>query len=538
MSIRYIRSTRSWIVFWGVVLSGGIGYLATLGLERWPAAQAVPIPRRLLAAGFWGVAWTALTGGWWINTFYNAGGALLGMYHPWPRFGNFALLGGWVFWTLLLWAVLPLTRAWLRMPGDPVPETPFPAAVVRPPMQVSNGTDIGCNAKGQAVVITDEELNTHLLVVGASGSGKTNALLLLAASALRRKRPLVFIDGKGSGDLRRRLESLATAAGRPMLTWSVSGSTYYNPLRYGGPTELRDKIIESEVWTEPHYRRAAENYLGELLLCMKSTGTPVTLSRVAELLVPSALKALARTLGDQSESQRLTAYLTNLDESTRSAVAGLANRLGTLVRSEAGPWLTAGSPEIDLLDVATNGGVVLFSLDALRFPGLVSQMSALLLLDLRTVASRLIENGSTLPCYVIIDEFTAFDGAQVLALLNKGREAGLCCVLATQDLSDVEKAGGPAFVNQVVANTNVKLTLRQDVGTSAQLLSASVGTRPVWRKTHATDGGGPTGLGSLREFEEPILDPNLLKRLTPHEAVLVRKAPTWAVERVRLRKAE
>ena len=197
----------------------------------------------------------------------------------------------------------------------------------------------------------------------------------------------------------------------------------------------------------------------------------------------------------------------------------------------------AQGPVIDLLQAALLGQPVLFSLDALRFPSLAAQVGALLLQDAKTVAAELLARGNTVPCYLVIDEFNVFDGPQVLALLNKGREAGLCTVLATQDLSDLAAAGGETLVQQVLANTNVKLVLRQDVDESANRLASAVGTRERCNATHRVSDGEPTGESSLRQVDEFLVHPNLRKQLPPQQSVLVRKAPTLLASWLRLRKA-
>ena len=281
-----------------------------------------------------------------------------------------------------------------------------------------------------------------------------------------------------------------------------------------------------------------------MLGALEAADQPATLSTVADLLFPKALEAFARKIPDEDRAQRLYAYIDSLDRSALSAVVGLGSRLATLIESEAGPWLQDGddadaaTPSVDLLEALTSGEPVLFSLDALRFPGLAAQMGALLLQDLKAVAAELLARGNARPCYLVIDEFNIFEGRQVLALLNKGREAGLCCVLATQDLADVDAAGGPTLVDQVLANTNVKLLLRQEVDAYANRLAMAVGTRTAWLGTHRSSNGLPTGEASMREVDEFIVHPNLLKQLPPHQAVLVRKAPELVAQQLRLWAAE
>ena len=51
------------------------------------------------------------------------------------------------------------------------------------------------------------------------------------------------------------------AAGRPFRLWTPDGPGHWNPLAHGNATELKDKLIATERFTEPHYQRAAERYV-------------------------------------------------------------------------------------------------------------------------------------------------------------------------------------------------------------------------------------------------------------------------------------
>jgi hypothetical protein len=575
---------RRWLYVYAFVLSAAVGLPAGWALHRLAEARGVR-PRWLwAAAGIWALLWTAPTRAWWLLAFYRAAIALVFGGH-WPRHGGVALLAGWVFWTLLLSAALPPALRFFRSPyADdlvaaprastlPLLSAPAPRVLEHVPVPVPDGVELGRDSAARPGLLTDAEANTGVLVTGAPGAGKSNLVLRILDSVLARGLPAITIDGKGSVQLRRHLEDSAARAGRSLLVWTFSGPARYNPLQHGGPTELRDKLIAVESWTEPHYRRAAERYLGAVFSALAAAGEPASLPLIADLLFPKALEAFARRIPDEAHAKRLYAYIDSLDHSAASAIVGLGNRLATLVESEAGPWLqlpgmaraaaaapprrargapapapaappapepTAdgpAAPVIDLLEAVLLRQPVLFSLDALRFPGLAAQVGALLLQDAKTVAAELLSRGNAVPCYLVIDEFNVFDGPQVLALLNKGREAGLCTVLATQDLSDVAAAGGETLVQQVLANTNVKLILRQDVDESANRLASAVGTRERWSPTHRVSDGEPTGESSLRQVDEFIVHPNLLKQLPPHHAVLVRKAPTLLAAWLRLWKA-
>jgi hypothetical protein len=137
---------------------------------------------------------------------------------------------------------------------------------------------------------------------------------------------------------------------------------------------------------------------------------------------------------------------------------------------------------------------------------------------------------------------------QVLGLLARGRSAGLSVVLSTQELADLSRVD-PAFAEQVLGNTNLKLIHRQDVPESAERLAGVAGTRSSFEETLQTERspfvslggkrlgghrGRNTGLGSIRQVEHYVVHPNVLKQLEQGSAVLIRKHPRASVTRVRV----
>ena len=89
-------------------------------------------------------------------------------------------------------------------------------------------------------------------IPGAPGSGKTVDLAVHAATYVADGQAVVAIDPKGDGGLRSALASAAASSGRRFIQWSPDGETVYNPLARGNPSELTDKALAGETWTEPH----------------------------------------------------------------------------------------------------------------------------------------------------------------------------------------------------------------------------------------------------------------------------------------------
>src|SRR6202023_301666 len=114
------------------------------------------------------------------------------------------------------------------------------------------------------------------LILGASGAGKSTTLLTLLTEHVRLGRPVVAIDMKGSPGFADELARAAAAAGRPFALWTPDGPSGWNPLAHGNATELKDKLIATERFTEPHYQRAAERYVQTVLQTLEHAhpGTP------------------------------------------------------------------------------------------------------------------------------------------------------------------------------------------------------------------------------------------------------------------------
>jgi hypothetical protein len=394
------------------------------------------------------------------------------------------------------------------------------------------GMLLGIDDDGKVVHLADDELEAHALVVGATGSGKTTTLLAIARSAIQRWIPVVYVDLKGDPAVSQVLR--AEASLRIHREWSLDGPTHWNPLAQGNATELKDKLIGLESWTEPHYKRAAERYLQTVLTVLEyaNVARAPTLSEVVALMELARLNGQLRDV-PLDLADRVSAYLDALAPDQLSAIRGLAARLAVITESGAGEYLQGGSPHesIDVRHCLRRGGVTVFSLNSSTYGELAAQVGGLVLQDLKAAAGALLESETQRKAYVFIDEFSALSGDHVVSLLARGRTAGLSVLLATQELADLSRVAD-GFLDQVLGNTAVKIAHRQDVPSSSDTLAGIAGTRQVWEETFQTDrsrmwglGARETGLGSKRLVDEYVVHPNVFKRLQAGQAVLIRKQP-------------
>ena len=384
---------------------------------------------------------------------------------------------------------------------------------------------LGSDLQGGPVMLGRRQLGAHGLILGASGSGKSTTLLAILDDHVRVGAPVVAIDLKGSPSFEAQLRRAADSAGRPFAVWTPDGPSHWNPLAHGNPTELKDKLIASERFTEPHYQRAAERYVQMVFGVLELTQpTEATLATVVELMEPQRLATLVRGL-PEPRATRVQDYLAGLGSDQLSAIRGLGTRLAVISESHTGRFLEPGSgPSIDVRRALAGEEVVLFSLNSSTYGTLSAQLGTLVIQDLVAAVGDRLKSSSQPQAIIAIDEFSALGADNVISLLARGREAGAGVVLVTQELADIDRAAR-GLRDQVLGNTAVKLAHRQDVPASAETVAQMAGTETVWENTFAL-GSGPLGRydssrGTRREVERYVVHPNKIKSLRTGEAVLL-----------------
>lgn len=405
--------------------------------------------------------------------------------------------------------------------------------------QPDDGTLIGIDEAGNTVKITDEELNGHCLVLGATGAGKTTTLMNFIESAARRGIPVIIVDGKGEIGFAEKVKNMAGKYSRKFYLFSMTHekSMHYNPLRVGNFTELKDKLISLSEWTEPHYKFLSERYLQSAIKILQKTSEKVDLVNISKRLNYNALLEEAKKLVREGkmDKEEYEAFYDMID-SAKKDIIGLVNRLAVFSESEIGELLSDTEDEntIDLIKCIQEDAAVFFSLDALRFSEYSRLLGRLIVIDLKTTAARMFQNGKKV--FVIFDEFGVFAGPQVTDFINKSRAAGFHVILSTQELADLRIEGKTELMEQILGNTNIKIIHRQDVPVSAELLSSLIGTRDDITITMQVNEISPTGMGTVKEEKSFIVHPDEIKRLKRGEAFVVRKFPAFFVEKVLVRK--
>lgn len=364
-------------------------------------------------------------------------------------------------------------------------------AVRRPAVGVGNDRlPLGCTDEGEPVSIPFGGIagGRHTLVVGATGSGKTVTQSRILVQAIERNQGIVAIDPKGDAHMRTALVDAAKSTGKRLIEWTPHGPAVYNPLAVGTPSALADKALAGERFTEPHYQRQAQRYLGYAVRALRDTGTPVSLRTLVEQLDPERLEVLARGL-PEPQAGRTHEYLDGLTPRARADLSGVKDRLAIMAESDIAPWLdpsASAGEEFDLLTAVREGAVVRFDLEADAWPLLAHMLSVAIVQDLQTIVAALQRSPSS--TLVAIDEFSAIAPEQVGRLFGRARSAGTSLLLATQELSDLRPPGHERLLEQLLGNVSSLIVHRQVVPESAEMIAQIAGSGFAWKSSHTSEG--------------------------------------------------
>jgi hypothetical protein len=383
------------------------------------------------------------------------------------------------------------------------------------------GVLIGFDTQHRAVRIPTALKPSHTLVIGTTDSGKTVTQALILRRAIEAGCGAVVIDPKGDRLLHATVERAARAADKPLRVWNPQGQTSYNPFAWGSDSEVADKALGGEHYTEPHYQRQAQRYVAHAVRAQRALGQPVTLSSLVALLNPPRLDALARKI-DPARAKGLHAYVDSLTPEQHRGLAGTRDRLAILAESDLGPRLEQSPDTIDLDRELRAGAVVLFSLQSDRWPLLSGMLAAAIVGDLITVTAARQSEPNPIPAVIAIDEFSAVSSEGVVRLFGRARSARLSLLLGTQELADLTTPEHPALLDQVLGNTATVIAHRQRVPSSAELLAQVAGTKGTWTQTRRVDGlSAPTDSGTRTRTREFHIHPDDLKNLPQGVAIAI-----------------
>lgn len=289
------------------------------------------------------------------------------------------------------------------------------------------------------LTMANEKLTKHMAVFGASGSGKTGAVLGIVEDLVKDDVPVILVDVKGDmanialSELREKMNiRLITPGATHGETVNVfAGLT--NPDRItNSVTNFLKMLGEKDV--DPMQSKM-HAYLSRILHYMNSHGIPCEIETLIEKIIDPPFATFGAL--DLNTAIKRTSRL------------ALAAKLNTLLMAPSFEnWRTGGGIDVDNLyqnDIPGKTNVTIYSISHL-IDDEQRVFALTLLLDEVVGWTRRQSGSDTLRASLVIDECAGFlpplekptTKYPIMVLLKQARALGLGCILATQNAADLD----------------------------------------------------------------------------------------------------
>jgi hypothetical protein len=411
-------------------------------------------------------------------------------------------------------AAVPRRRGWGArgrrspvLPAAPVPAAGDPALVGE--ADGERGVAFAMRLAGERalpvdrgiVLLSPGRLCRHLLVCGATGSGKTETLLRLAWTlACTSDAPVFYLDGKGDRETASRFCGLMGDAGRSIR---VFPNEPFDAWR-GEAHEIYGRLMEIIDYTSDGpaawYRDVAKNVLR--LVCEHPDGPP-----------RSSAEALARMDADA---------LAKAHQGSSALAALTAQQIKQVrLRYEAFFGQTRGALDGTWSWEDTNAAYLL--LDSLALREETAGLARMLFEDFAHYFTTRKPRHQF--AVLIVDEFSSLaEGAGMAGRIEQARGFNTSLILAPQVVAGM---GDEQEAARILGSVETVICHR--VNTPEEICALAGTRRAVEYSTHfATEGA--TGEGSARIQHQFKVDPNKVRGLGPGQAYVISRGRAMKIQ--------
>lgn len=427
---------------------------------------------------------------------------------------------------------------------------------------------VAVGASAEPVWLSEAEVKTHVMLLGATGSGKTETIKVVAGALLDLGWSGLVLDQKeDSLGLRAWCEEHAATHRMPyqeLCSSAPESATWFNPLAGLGVDEIRDTVLALQEFDDQHWANINKEVLGQL----------VNLMVWAHQVDPSKFKA--PTMYDMGRKLRDLPTMTKLERAavrnlpgvtsdmfavlaapppdTAKSAPGFGAKLTQIFDTQAGRTvLSPGEAgQRRALDV-TSPGLTYIGLDTLAKPDLSAMVSAAVLQRMSAFAAArttgaVPASSAKHPRFLIVDEAGWVNRRIVTNLLARARSAGIAVMLCTQgplDWVDKESDDWGMMTN----NVNVALVMKQGSPESAQLCADYIGQHLrrftsetvrtarglLWDKPVRDAAGDVQESRTVKEEMAYMVEPEDLRKMRVGEVIVRVGTPTTRTQWGRVR---
>lgn len=395
------------------------------------------------------------------------------------------------------------------------------------------GNEIGT---GSGIFFSNDDLRTHMLVFGTTGSGKTRFLLGLLYQSLLMGSGCLYVDGKADNTVFWLVYTMCRRLGRTddllVINYLTGGerptdgdlslgrlSNTNNPFAYGTSESMRSMISglmresggDGDMWKGRAIAmlgallRTLEEMRnrGEIELDVEAIRDHMGLNAIFELsqrpdLPESAVTGLRKFLAELPGFNEEEAMMGRINgkayEQHTYLTMQLTEVLGDLSETY-GHIFKAKRGEVDFKDVVFNRRILFVMLPSLeKDPDALAGLGKLIVAGVRAALSPALGNSleghkrevidskptnSNVPFLIILDEYGYYAVKGFSLVAAQARSLGIALVFAGQDFQSFEKASKEE-ARAIAANTNIKVAMKiEDEADTFQLIEKRAGQAEV-----------------------------------------------------------
>ncbi len=408
-------------------------------------------------------------------------------------------------------------------------------------------------AESGEVWFNNNDLRTHMLVFGSTGSGKTRFLLGLLYQALICGSGAMYVDGKGDNTVWWLVYSLCRRLGREddllVINYLIGGETSVkkgsvhtkisntnNPFAHGSGEQLRSLLVglmresggDGDMW-----KGMASAMMGGLLKCLthlRDCGEiNLDVAKIREYLpldqivklsmrpdLPSnalspVKKYLAELPGYVEEEAILGRVNPKVYEQHGYRIMQFSEVLSDL-EDTYGHIFGAPLGEVDFKDVVFNRRILFVMLPALeKDPDALAGLGKMVVAGVRAALAPALGNkaeglksevidqkptNSSVPFVMFLDEYGYYSVKGFAVVAAQARSLGVSVVFAGQDYPSFKK-GSEEEAQATIANTNIKIAMKIEEEETAEIMIRRGGKARV-----SLSGGAELSAGAISSYRD------------------------------------
>lgn len=406
---------------------------------------------------------------------------------------------------------------------------------------------MGRDQNKKLVWLSEGEMKTHGVILGSTGSGKTESIKWLAGALLDMAYSGILLDLKedlepgGLRDFARAYAREHDIEYQEVALSDLEGYWYLNALAGMSPDQAFDAAVASEQFDDAYHQSLVKKGAGQMnkLLFHVHELFPDRYPAPSLFLLGDALQKdmyktakpmlaeLTATIG-QEQTHELYSSLFTPDDTLRKEAQGFGLRLTNLYDSSAGrhallPGTAPDGKPRRAIDF-TKPGLVYIGASSTGYKELAKTVSSSVLARINalaaSVSSGALDRAAMGNRFLIVDEANFIERQLVKNFLSRARSSGFRGFFSTQSSKDwADPVNGDDWPS-ISQNVNVAILGKMNDPTSAEAAAEYVGTHQVSSATRRITDGVVEESGSLKEGEEYLVRPEEFRAFQEGEMII------------------